>query len=126
MASFLIADDSPEKTAMLLSLLQREGWPGRTFTAVTTEEAKRIIDREPEITGAFIDYYIPSENGPAVIRYLTSAHPRSRSALVSSSDFDRNCREALQAGAETTVCTSYDAERVESVLLALLREWRPR
>ncbi len=108
---------------MLLSVLRQAKWPSEIFTASTTEEARRIIDREPEIVAAFIDYYIPSERGPAVIRYLKAKIPQARIALVSSSDNPKNAAEAREAGAEAVVCTSHPASIVMAVLTDLLERW---
>src|SRR3989338_1004546 len=95
MGSFLIADDSPRKTQMLRTFLTHSGWTGEVLTAATTEEAIDLIDSH-SIEYAFVDYFIPSRN---------------------------NTDEALRAGAETFVCTSWESDRVERTLLALLEEW---
>ena len=47
MKTFLIADDSTEKIAMLQSLLESVGWRGTTYIAQTTEEAMKWIDLDP-------------------------------------------------------------------------------
>ena len=122
MGSFLIADDSPRKTQMLRTFLTHAGWTGEVLTAATTEEAIDLIDSH-SIEYAFVDYFIPSRNGPTVIAHLKSLPPPARIALVSSTDSRNNTDEALRAGAETFVCTSWESDRVERTLLALLEEW---
>ncbi len=82
-----------------------------------------LIDQHPDISAAFIDYYIPSENGPAIIRYLKVKNPQARIALVSSADSRKNSEEAKAAGAEAVICTSDQADEVESTILGLLKEW---
>ncbi|MFA5799940.1 MAG: response regulator [Candidatus Peribacteraceae bacterium] len=123
MNTFLIADDTPRKTRLFLSLLKRAEWQGEILTTDTVEGAKELIDRHP-IAAAFIDYYIPMTNGPSIIRYLKQKHPAARVALVSSADNSSNAAEALAAGAEIVECTSDDPEKVEQRLLALIREWQ--
>lgn len=123
MPSFLIADDSPQKMRMLRELVERSKWPGEILQAATTEDAKGLVDTHPDISAAFIDYYIPSECGPAVIAYLKDKRPHALIALVSSADNARNTEEAMAAGAETAVCTSNEADRVERELMDLLSEW---
>ncbi len=123
MTTFLIADDSREKILFLRHMLQRATWKGNLLIAETTEEAKTLIDANPDISAAFIDYYIPSENGPAVIAYLRQKCPLSRIALVSSADNAENTARAKKAGAEAAVCTTHRSDVVEREVLALLETW---
>ena len=124
MHPFLIADDSPDKTMMLTMMLRHSHWDGEIFHAPTTEEATALIDAHPDIAHAFIDYYMPSQNGPAVIAYLKKKNPAAHIALVSSSDNKENCDEALGTGAETCICTSYTSDEVERSILGLLAQWQ--
>jgi CheY-like chemotaxis protein len=125
MTSFLIVDDSPHKVMVMQGMLHRHGWKGETLIASTTKEAKEMIDAQP-IDFAFIDYYIPSENGPAIIASVKAKNPTARIALVSSSDKHENCEEARAAGAEICICTSYEADEVERMFSDVLREWHPQ
>lgn len=109
---------------MLRHLLKRSGWDGDVLEAKTTDEAKARIDAHPDIAAAFIDYYIPPDNGPAVIRSLKEKIPSARIALVSSADSERNAAEARTAGAEAVICTSYRSDEVESAILGLLADWQ--
>jgi DNA-binding NarL/FixJ family response regulator len=120
---FLIADDSPQKILMLTHFLKKAKWDGPILTAATTEDAMQLIDDHPEIGFAFIDYYMPSENGPAVIRHLRSINPSARIALVSSSDKQSNFDDATTAGAEACICTTYQSDLVEKTVMELLEEW---
>ena len=123
MPSFLILDDSPGKMEFLRRIVLRAKWPGEILTAVTTEEACALIDAHAEIGASFIDYYIPDENGPSVIRYLLQKNPSAKIALVSSADSEENGAEARRAGATAVVCTSGLMDFVERRLLELLEEW---
>lgn len=122
MKTFLIADDSQDKTRFLLRVLKQAGWDGAAVTASTTDGAKHLIDMHPDIAAAFIDYYMPTENGPAVIRYLRQAIPHAKIALVSSADHDGNSARARSAGADAIVCTSHP--HAEEILLNLLAVWK--
>lgn len=122
--TFLIADDSPQKIQMLQHFLQQARWEGAILVAETTEDAMQLIDEYPDIGFAFVDYYMPSENGPAVIHHLKTMNPLARIALVSSSDSKSNADEAKAAGAETTLCTTYQADMVEKAMRELLEEWK--
>lgn len=125
MPALLIADDSPGKMAFLAALVKHAKWEGDVAFAGTTEQAMKVID-EKGIGYAFVDYYIPSANGPAVIRHLKKKNPAARVALVSSSDKAANQEEAKAAGAEACVCTSDQADMVQKALLDLLEEWKER
>lgn len=123
MSAFLIADDSREKILFLRHMLQRAKWNGNLVIAETTEQAKELIDAHPDISCAFIDYYIPSENGPAVIAYLREKCPQSRIALVSSADNTENTARAKKAGAEAAICTTHQSDVLEREILGLLHAW---
>lgn len=123
MASFLIADDTPAKTAFLKSLLVRAGWQGLILDAESTEQAAALIAMHPDIAYAFVDYYIPSHNGPWVIGIIKAKLPDCRIALVSSSDRQSNVDEAMKAGAEAFICTSWQSDEVERAATELLSAW---
>ncbi len=123
MTTFLIADDSPEKMSFLLEMLKRANWLGTVLTAKTSEQAIDMINRSSGIAAAFIDYYIPSSNGPTIIRSLKEKYPYARVALVSSADNKSNTAQAIAAGAEMSICTSWPADEVERSILATLDAW---
>lgn len=120
----LIADDSPGKIVLLQHFLNKVKWDGPILVAQTSEEAIELIDEHADIGFGLIDYYIPSDNGPAIIHHLKDRHPSARVALVSSSDAKQNFNEALAAGADTCICTTYASDTVEKTILELLEEWR--
>jgi len=119
---FLIADDSVEKTDMLLKAIHATEWDIEVVTAATTEESY-VIMRKRRVDFAFIDYFIPNDNGPHLIERLKNRNWDARVALVSSSKKPSNLTEAIDAGAEATVCTSDPAHVVAAQLDTLLREW---
>ncbi|OGJ64101.1 hypothetical protein A3C37_04270 [Candidatus Peribacteria bacterium RIFCSPHIGHO2_02_FULL_53_20] len=120
---FLIADDSDAKQLMLEGFLRHNHWKVDLLHAMTTEEAKKLIDKHPDIAFAFIDYEMPTENGPAVIRYLKKINPVARIALISSSDSDRYVTDAKTAGAEVCICTSYQSDVVQEEIGGLIESW---
>ena len=122
MSTFLIVDDSPQKIMLMQSMLHRHGWKGTTLIASTTEEAEEMIDTQ-DIEYGFIDYFIPSENGPAIIRYLKEKNPTARIALVSSSNNPGRNAEAKNAGVEVCICTSDEMDTVEKAFRDLLKNW---
>lgn len=122
MTALLIADDSEAKIMLLKAVLRHAKWPGEVLVAHTTEEAEALIGAH-DIRFAFIDYYIPSKNGPAIIRTLKAKTPDARIVLVSSSDQQENIAEARAAGADGFVCTSWEGERAEKAILGILEEW---
>jgi DNA-binding NarL/FixJ family response regulator len=120
---FLIADDSLEKTKFLIAAIHAAEWDIDIETAATTEEAYDIM-RKRRVDFAFMDYYIPNDNGPHMIMRLKYRNPDARIALVSSSKKDSNLKEAREAGAEATICTSDPAHVVAAQLDDLLRSWK--
>ena len=106
---------------MLRGILQQSGWKGTILVATTSEEAMEVIERSTRIDCAFIDYYIPSHNGPSIIHHLRSAFPESRIALVSSADNAKNAEEAQHAGADSVVCSTF--EDSEERLKNLVQGW---
>ena len=119
---FLIADDSPEKIDFLLKAIHAAEWDIEVATALTTEDAHEAMKKR-RVDFAFVDYYIPNRNGPWVIERLKDRNPKARVVLVSSSKKPSNLQEALEAGAEGTVCTSDPAHVVVGQLDDLLRAW---
>lgn len=124
MPTFLIADDSPSKMHFLLHMLQRSAWQGEILTAATSGEACAIIAAANDIVAAFIDFYIPSANGPAIIQALKKKFPHARVALVSSADNARNTAQAIASGAERALCTSRPVDEVERSISEAIEEWK--
>ncbi len=121
---FLIADDSPDKRMFLRSILQHAHWDGNIFEATTTEESFSLIDAHPDIAAAFIDYEMPTQNGPAVIRKLRSTNPKAHIALVTATDSKRYEEDAREAGADAFVCSSWVENRLVKALMDFLEEWK--
>ena len=123
---FLIADDSDAKAAMLEGMV-RHAWGKRVeiLRAHTTEEALALITKRPQIAFAFVDYEIPTAEGPAVIAALQHANPSARIACVSASNLERYQKNAAETGAEAYICTSLDSDTVEQSISSLLMEWDP-
>lgn len=122
MNTLLIADDSQAKIDLIRLMLVRFGWKGEPLIAMTSEDAMRMID-EHQITHAFVDFYIPTQNGPAIIATLKAVSPTARIVLVSSSDKTSNFDEARAAGAEACICTTYASDQVEVAFKDLLADW---
>lgn len=121
---FLIADDSVPKTFFLKSLIKKSGFPAELLLAKNTEEAKALIDKHADISFAFIDYEIPSENGPAVIKYLKEKNPNARIALVTAYGIDKYHQDGTAAGAEEFVCTTWAEDNVARKINEILSTWR--
>jgi two-component system, response regulator RegA len=123
MTTFFIADDTEGKLQMLKKLVEQSGIATTILEARTSEEAKAVIDSNA-IDAAFIDYEIPSENGPAIIAHLKSIQPEARIALVSACDSPVYHENAHNAGAEACLCTSYAEDQVVDSLLSILEKWK--
>jgi DNA-binding NarL/FixJ family response regulator len=124
MRQLLIADDSQAKINLMLSMLSHFHWLGDALVAMTTEEAEQLLWEG--VGFAFIDYYIPSKNGPELIRWLKKENPNIRIALVSSSDKPENFDAAKAAGAERCICTSWASDEVEKAFGEVIDDWMGR
>lgn len=113
----------PAKLLMLKTLVERSGIADEIITAKNTEEAKRLIDKQ-QFAYAFIDYEMPSENGPAVIRYLREKQVSCLIALETSADSQEYETNAREAGATEFVCTSYPSDQVEAEIVGILEKWK--
>lgn len=123
-APFLIADDSVDKIHMLQHFLKLMHWKGEVLTAETCQQAYDLIKKHADIAYAFVDFYIPNDNGPAIMQALKNANPACRIALVSSADNAENAALARAAGAEEVVCSTHRSDEVERQVLALLEIWQ--
>ncbi len=120
MSTLLIVDDSEGKRHLMRAVAARY-WSGDVREAATTEEAIALLSSLSDVQAAFVDYYIPSAHGPAVIAAIRAAFPLAKMALVSSSDSAENAAEAKAAGAEAVVCSS--RPEAPQQLADLLVQW---
>lgn len=123
MVTMLIADDLPSKLFMLETLVKKSGIAEKILTAKNTDDAKKLID-ENHIDCAFIDYEMPSEDGPAVIRYLHSKNPHALICLETASDNETYEHNGYEAGAAEFICTSYAEEEVVEKINRVLDLWK--
>ena len=122
MTTFLIADDSDAKALWLEAMVKKSGFADTVIRARTTDEAKALIDEHhPE--AAFIDYEMPSEDGPAVIAYLREHNTSAKIAMASSSNSQHYQEDATKAGADAYICTSFEEEDVVEKVMNTLTEW---
>jgi DNA-binding NarL/FixJ family response regulator len=120
---FLIADDSSAKRDFLRRFVQKQ-LDVQILFASCTEQTKNIVNEHIEIAAAFIDYEMPSEQGPAVIAYLKERNPNCHIALVTSADSAEYKRDAEEAGADEFICTGWELNRVEETLNTVLAKWK--
>ncbi len=76
MKTLLVADDSQAKIDLMVSMLGHFHWRGDVIVAMTTQQAEDLMWED--VGYAFIDYYIPSKNGPALMESLKNELPRSK------------------------------------------------
>ena len=120
---FLIADDSEAKRDLLKRIVLRN-MDVEVLTAETTEQADALILEHVEFAAAFIDYEIPSENGPAIIRHLKKHNSGCLIALVTSTDSARYKEDAKREGADAFISTAWPLDKVETELNMLLAGWK--
>lgn len=119
----LIADDSASKRELLRHYVEKL-LDVEIVEATTSDEAMHLIDQHVEIAAGLIDFEIPPENGPAIIRYLKHRNTDALIALATSAgpggDYEAQARAA---GAEAFISTSWDIVHMEEVLTTLLAGW---
>ncbi len=121
---FLIADDSIPKTYFLKSLIKKADFPADMLFAQNTTDAKKLIDENPGISFGFIDYEMPQDNGPSVIKYLKEKNPDARIALVTAYGSEKYHDDGTAAGAEEFVCTTWAEDDVARKIAEILDSWR--
>lgn len=119
---FLLADDFAPKRSFLQSFIEKQ-LDVELLLATTSEEAFERIHEHMEITFAFIDYEIPTQNGPSIIKELTKQHPNCKVALVTASPGETYKQNALDAGATGYICTTWPLDQTESAITHLLDQW---
>lgn len=122
-SKFLIVDDSIPKTYFLKSLIKKANFPAEMLIASTTTAGKKLIDENPDIAFAFIDYEMPEENGPSVIKYLKAKNPNARIALVTAYGSEKYHDDGTAAGAEEFVCTTWAEDDVARKIAEILDAW---
>ena len=66
----LVADDDPAILRLIATILEKEN-----FTVVTARdgrEAYRILQSDPDFTGAILDVVMPHISGPELVRFMKS------------------------------------------------------
>lgn len=107
----------------MLRVIAHREWRGDIVTAETTEGAISVIDGQT-IDAAFVDYYIPTKLGTAIIKHLKHKNPAAHIALVTSSPSEHVAKDGRDAGAEAVVCSSHQSDVVEKQLVDLLQQWQ--
>lgn len=123
MSSFLIADDSLGKLQWLSTHVEKANLGLAILAASNTDEAKRLIDKE-EIVAGFIDFEMPSEGGPAVMKYLREKYPKSLITCTTSGNSDYYRDGAASAGVDEFVCTASWVGDPDARISDLLVEWK--
>ncbi len=120
---FLLADDSDIKRMFLRRFITRN-MDVELLEATTTEEAIELINQHVEIGAGFIDYEIPTQDGPAIVKALLERNPKALVAVVGASDRPDYQRKSKEAGAQRYICTSHHMDEVERDLNGILAEWK--
>lgn len=107
---FLVADDDPAKRRQLSTIAAQESRLS-VVEAVDGQHAFELIGTE-HVLGAFIDYEMPGQLGPAVIaelRRVENQRGQTTKALIaltsgsSQQDFPQWREEAMAAGADDSI-----------------------
>jgi len=64
----LVADDDPAILKLVATILEKENF--RVVTARDGREAYKILQADPNFTGAILDVVMPHISGPELVRYM--------------------------------------------------------
>jgi DNA-binding response OmpR family regulator len=119
----LIVDDDAELSAMLVRLLQGEGWTARAAYSAAQAEAAFVAQGLPEVV--LLDVMLPDASGMDLCRRWRHAHPGLGILMLTArgDPFDRVL--GLELGADDYLAKPFEKRELVARLRALLRRQMP-
>jgi putative two-component system response regulator len=94
--SLLVVDDDPATAALLVAMLEPEGY--RCAIASDADEAMQML-HDDEFAVALVDILMPGETGLELVERVLDVHPFLAIVMVTGVDDPRIAELALQSGA---------------------------
>jgi DNA-binding response OmpR family regulator len=117
-ATVLIVDDDAELSAMLVRLLQDEGWQAQT--ALTAAQAERALsDAPPDVV--LLDVMLPDASGMALCRRWRQAHPRLGILMLTARGDPIDRVLGLELGADDYLAKPFEKRELIARLRSLIR-----
>ena len=118
----LIVDDDAELSAMLVRLLQAEGWAAQT--ALTAAQAHQAIARQPPDV-VLLDVMLPDANGLELCRRWRASHPAIGILMLTARGDPIDRVLGLELGADDYLPKPFEKRELVARLRALLRRKAP-
>ncbi|WP_422011261.1 response regulator transcription factor [Reyranella sp.] len=118
--SFLIADDHPMVRDALASALGQSFAGARFDRAGTLDQAKTVLEREPETDAVLLDLDMPGMDGLTGLARLRAEHPTVPIVVVSAAREAAVIRRAYEFGASAYIDKSAPLEEIAAIVRAVL------
>jgi len=118
----LIVDDDAELSAMLVRLLQAEGWAAQA--ALNAAEARTAIARQPPDV-LLLDVMLPDANGMDLCRRWHASHPAIGILMLTARGDPIDRVLGLELGADDYLPKPFEKRELVARLRALLRRKAP-
>ena len=118
--SFLIADDHPMVRDALASALGQSFTGARFGMAGTLDQAKMVLDREPETDAVLLDLDMPGMDGLTGLGRLRAEHPTVPIVVVSAARDASTVQRAYEFGASAYIDKSASLEEIAAAVRAVL------
>ena len=118
--SFLIADDHPMVRDALASALAQSFAGARFDMAGTLDQARAVLDREPEPDAVLLDLDMPGMDGLAGLARLRTEHPTAPIVVVSAARNASVVQRAYEYGASAYIDKSASLEEIAGIVRAVL------
>ena len=112
----LIVDDDAELSAMLVRLLQAEGWAAQT--ALTAAQAHQAIARQPPDV-VLLDVMLPDANGLELCRRWRASHPAIGILMLTARGDPIDRVLGLELGADVYLPKPFEKRELVARLRAL-------
>jgi DNA-binding response OmpR family regulator len=117
-ATVLIVDDDAELSAMLVRLLQGEGW--QAHAALTAAQAERALsDTPPDVV--LLDVMLPDASGMELCRRWRQAHPRLGILMLTARGDPIDRVLGLELGADDYLAKPFEKRELIARLRSLIR-----
>ena len=115
----VVEDHTPSRDALKMSL---EDWSHNVFTAVSGDEALRILQEQPEIRVLLTDWRLPGMDGLELCRRVRDQRGRFLYIIVMTARNERGDRSrALEAGADGFIDKPLDLHELQSQIAVAAR-----
>src|SRR5688500_15188288 len=110
----LVADDEPTGATILARSLGR--WGLEAVIAPDGEEAWRILEKDPAISMAMLDWRMPCADGPELCRRIRrdERHAHMHVILLTARDSREDVIAGLDAGADDYLIKPFDPEELRA------------